>query len=106
MEKEPFYRVTDAARSLRVEPGLLRRWLVAAGFGAGGGADLVRRGELADCLAKQGLSVPDDLEPWPKILVVDDQSDMVRTIFWTVEAMVPEAVVRCALSGDEAAAQL
>jgi len=93
----------DAARECGVEPAMLRSWLRRAGCGVSDSpSQLVERRALISCLAERDLALPKSLEPWPKILVVDDQSDVVRMVYWTLEAALPEAVVRCAMSGVEA----
>jgi CheY-like chemotaxis protein len=97
----------DAARECGVDPEMLRGWLRRAGCDVSDSpGQLVERRALISCLASRDLALPKSLEPWPKILVVDDQSDIVRMVYWTLEAAVPEAVVRCALSGVEALDQL
>jgi CheY-like chemotaxis protein len=107
MEVDSRFLVLDAARELGVEPAMLRSWLTRAGFDVSDApGQLIGRRDLIRCLAGRDLALPKSLEPWPKILVVDDQSDMVRMVFWTLESAVPEAVVRCALSGVEALDQL
>jgi CheY-like chemotaxis protein len=107
MGAEPRYLVLDAARECGVEPSMLRSWLMRAGCDISDApGQLVERRRLISCLAERDLALPKTLEPWPKILVVDDQSDMVRMVYWTLESAVPEAVVRCALSGVEALDQL
>jgi CheY-like chemotaxis protein len=93
----------DAARECGLEPAILRSWLTRDGVAVSESpGQLVDRRDLLGCLVSRDLALPKTLEPWPKILVVDDQSDVVRMVYWTLEAAVPEAVVRCALSGVEA----
>lgn len=107
MGAEARYLVLDAARECGVAPAMMRGWLARAGvFVSDAPGQLVGRRELAACLAGRDLAMPKTLEPWPKILIVDDQSDVVRMIYWTLETALPEAVVRCALSGVEALDQL
>jgi two-component system chemotaxis response regulator CheY len=107
MGPEPRYLVSDAARECGVAPSLLRGWLSRAGvFVSESPGQLVERHDLIACLANRDLALPKTLEPWPKILVVDDQSDVVRMVYWTLEAAVPDAVVRCALNGVEALDQM
>ncbi|MFI5348907.1 MAG: response regulator [Elusimicrobiota bacterium] len=107
MAVESRFLVLDVARELGVEPAMLRSWLTRAGNDVSDSpGQLIGRRDLISCLAGRDLALPKTLEPWPKILVVDDQSDMVRMVYWTLEASVPEAVVRCAMSGVEALDQL
>jgi CheY-like chemotaxis protein len=107
MGMETRYLVVDAARECGVEPSMLRSWLARAGNDVSEApGQLIERRRLISCLAQRDLALPKTLEPWPKILVVDDQADVVRMVYWTLEAAVPEAVVRCALSGVEALDQL
>ncbi|HEX4048802.1 MAG TPA: response regulator [Elusimicrobiota bacterium] len=103
MGREVRYLVLDAARACGVEPAILRSWLTRAGAEVSDSpGQLIGRRELIACLAARDLALPASLDPWPKILVVDDQSDVVRLIYWSLESAVPDAVVRCALSGAEA----
>jgi CheY-like chemotaxis protein len=107
MTDDPCFRVLDAARACGVDPATLRLWLSqernADPLSVGG---LIYRRELEACLGRRDLALPAELDPWPKILVTDDTPDALRMVYWTLEAALPFALLRCASSGVEALDQL
>ena len=81
MGAEPRFLVLDAARECGVAPEMLRSWLTRAGVAVSESpGQLVDRRDLIGCLVSRDLALPKSLESWPKILVVDDQSDVVRRL--------------------------
>lgn len=61
---------------------------------------------LRSSLRKRGLPVPRALEAWPRVLVADDDRDVLQIIVWLIQQAYPEAEVRAAADGDAALAEL
>jgi|GEM_PF-1363349 len=100
------YTYPEAAQEAGVEPRTLRRWLARdRAHGRGPGAALSRR-ELVSALRRRGLPIPEHLQPWPRLLVVDDDPDMLSVAAWTLETALPEALIASAADGDAALARL
>lgn len=107
MRDGALYRLADVAKACHLDPATLRAWLSEDRIPLQGRErGLAAWSRVKDALTRRGLPLPEDIEPWPKILVVDDQSDTVRVVYWTLETAMPEASVRCALSASEALEQL
>ncbi|MFW6133045.1 MAG: response regulator [Planctomycetota bacterium] len=86
---------TAVARLLGVSVGSVAKWIDQGRLKAGrtpGGHRRVSAGDVVDFLERQGLPVPDELrEATPKVLIVDDEPDVVA---W-LAAEVRDALSDC-----------
>lgn len=58
--------------------------------------------ELRRSLEARGLPVPRAIESWPRVLVADDDRDVLQIIVWLIQQAYPEAEVRACADGRDA----
>ncbi len=102
MSSRKTYTLSQAAQEVGVESRTLRRWLVQDRENAPRAAARPSRRELVRALRRRGLPVPEHLQPWPRVLVVDDDRDMLKVVSWAIESALPDALVVTATDGDRA----
>ena len=99
------FTFTEASQAAGVESRTLRRWLAQDRADGRSSGPLSRRA-LVGALRRRGLPVPESLQPWPRVLVVDDEPDMLRVAAWTLEEAFPDALIVAASDGDRALERL
>ena len=60
------------------------------------------RRELRQSLEARGLPVPRAIETWPRVLVADDDRDVLQIIVWLIQQAYPEAEIRAVADGATA----
>lgn len=100
-----YLTLEEAARVCCVPLRLLRVWIEQRGkdmLTRFGRAELIERRRLRVLLLARGLPIPPEIEPWPRILIVDDATDMLQVARWTLEELWPDTSVRTADNGEKA----
>jgi CheY-like chemotaxis protein len=100
------FSVSEAAQEVGVESRTLRRWLSQDRLDARRHGGRPSRRELVRALRRRGLPIPENLQPWPRVLVVDDEPDMLKMASWSIESALPDALVVSASDGDAALTRL
>lgn len=95
-----------AARMLGVSLQSVSNWIDAGQLRAGrtpGGHRRIEREDLLAFLQKQGLAIPDELQSSsPKVLIVDDEEDVVALVAEQIRSERPDIEVLVAYDGFSA----
>ncbi len=84
-----------------LSPGDARRWAREDGWALeqtddGPGAPCRR---LRESLEARGLPIPRAIETWPRVLVADDDRDVLQIIVWLIQQAYPQADIRAVADG-------
>jgi CheY-like chemotaxis protein len=68
----------EASRSCGVSLATMNRWVRASGLrpARAAGEKWIKRSSLAGLLRGRDLPVPFEFEPWPRVLIVEDEGDL------------------------------
>ncbi len=108
MDGTGYIPLGSAAALCCVSPATLRNWFRRAGLPVrwSRGESSLARKDLKGCLQSRGLPVPEELEPWPRLLIVEDDEAVSRLLERVLADLWPRAVIRTASDGLEGALEL